>query len=393
MKEKNYFLVYICMTFQPTIIADEKIPFVRDALQPLGKLTTLSGRDMNAITIRNADILIVRSVTRVDELLLDKSNVRYVATASTGYDHIDTQYLEKRGIHFFAAAGCNANAVSEYVTAAIAYIGQQYTLRFNDLTLGIIGVGKIGNRVADKARAMGMKVLLNDPPLKERTGSNKYLPLETVLQNADIVTLHVPLSENEYPTIRMVNSSFMDAMKADAFLINTSRGAVVDEDAMLAGIKNKQIRDAVLDVWCNEPGINTGLLERVVIGTPHIAGHSIDGKVNATVMVYNDLCKFLGMTPEWKPEDLPRPEKPVILLNENKDKFTAIIDVLLRAYPIHNDDAVLRKILLKPESGRESFFDSIRNEYPMRREFDSYHVTGNNNNIIDILCTLGFKHY
>ncbi len=381
------------MISQPTIIADERIPYVRDALQPLGRLITLSGRDMNAITIRNADILIVRSVTRVDELLLDKSNVRYVASASTGYDHIDTQYLEKRGIHFFAAAGCNANAVSEYVAAAIAFICRRDTLRLDDLTLGIIGVGNIGARVADKARAMGMKVLLNDPPLKEKTGSDKFRPLETVLRRADIVTLHVPLTENIYPTIRMVNSSFMDAMKPNAFLINTSRGAVVDEDALLAGLKNKQIRDAVLDVWCNEPAINTGLLERVVIGTPHIAGHSIDGKVNATVMVYNDLCKFLGMTPGWKPEDLPRPEKPVILLNENKDKFTAIIDVLLCAYPIHNDDAVLREILHKPESGRESFFDSVRNEYPMRREFNSYHVTGNNSNIIDILCTLGFINY
>ncbi len=380
------------MNSHPTIIADERIPYVRDAFQHLGKLITLSGRDMNAITIRDADVLIVRSVTPVGQLLLDKSNVRYVATASTGYDHIDIRYLEDKGIHFFSAAGCNANAVSEYVAAAIVLLCKRFVLRFDELVLGVIGVGKIGARVAEKARAIGMRVLLNDPPLKERTGSQEYLPLKTVLQNTDIVTLHVPLTEGKYPTIGMVNSSFIGAMKPSAFLINTSRGAVVDEDALLAGLETKRIQGAVLDVWRNEPAINTGLLEHVVIGTPHIAGHSIDGKVNATVMVYNDLCKFLDLMPEWKPANLPSPAKPVITLNENIDKSTAIIDVLLHAYPILNDDAVLREILHKPESNRASFFDAIRNEYPVRREFDSYCVTGNNCKIIDILCTLGFKY-
>ncbi len=382
----------ISVTEHPTIIADERIPYVREAFQSLGKLITLSGRDMNAITIRDADILIVRSITRVDELLIGKSNVQYVATASTGYDHIDTQYLEERGIHVFAAAGCNSNAVAEYVIVAIALLCRRYELQLDGLTIGIIGAGKIGARLAEKVTVLGMNVMLNDPPLREKTGNEKYLPLETVLQQTDIVTLHVPLTERTaHPTLKMVDTNFIKDMRSEAFLINTSRGAVADEEVLLNGLIDTRIRGAVIDVWENEPHINVSLLEKVDIGTPHIAGHSIDGKINATIMVYDDVCSYLDKKPEWRPERLPVPEHPVINLNMNDVRHEKIINALHHAYPIHIDDARLREISCTEEAARTNYFDTIRNEQHMRREFDSYRIISHDEEVTEILTKLGFQ--
>ncbi len=393
-------ILYICSQYttnrsvksHPTIIADERIPFVLEAFQPFGNLITLPGREMNAITIREADILIVRSVTPVDELLLGKSKVRYVATASTGYDHVDIRYLQNEGIHFFPALGCNANAVAEYIVVAIAELCRRYSLKMNELTLGIVGAGQIGTRVYEKANILGMNALLNDPPLKDKTDDPVYRSREDVLSQSDIVSLHVPLTdESPYPTRKMVDKGFLNTMKDGAFLINTSRGAVIDENVLLDYLSSGVLRGAVLDVWENEPAINTGLLERVEIGTPHIAGHSVDGKVNATVMVYNDLCNFLGIAGEWKPEGLPEPPEPVISVEHMTDIHKAVIHALLRAYPIEKDDARLRRLLDVEETEQATFFDSVRSEHLTRREFDSYYIRGGEIAVINTLTKLGFN--
>lgn len=376
----------------PTIIADERIPYVREAFQSLGTLIPMPGREMNAITIRDADILLVRSITRVDEALIGKSRVRYVATASTGFDHIDTDFLNDRDIHFFTAAGCNANSVSEYIAAAIAELCNRFKLRFNDLTLGVIGAGKIGTRAADKARAIGMNVLYNDPPLKDETGDDAYLPLDTILARSDIVTLHVPLTYGgHYPTANMVNEDFLAEMKPASFIINTSRGAVVDEDALLDRLSGRHLHGAVLDVWRDEPAINTELLKRTEIGTPHIAGHSVDGQVNATIMVYNDLCSFLKRKPDWRPEGLPVPDQPVLSLDGCKSMQEEITKALLHAYPIYYDDQNLRQIIDADNEVRPALVDKVRNERYIRREFDSFRITGYDDTTFNVLTKLGFK--
>lgn len=347
---------------------------------------------MTAMTIRTADILIVRSITRVDDLLIGKSRVKYIATASTGYDHIDTKYLRERGIRFFAAGGCNANAAAEYVLAAIAFLCSKNSLQFDELTVGIIGSGKIGSRLKRKLSVLGMNVLLNDPPLKDATGDETYLSLETVLRQSDIVTLHVPLTtEGRYPTLGMVNGQFMNAMRPDAYLINTARGAVVHEDSLLSVLADKRIRGAVIDVWNNEPHINTDLLEKADIGTPHIAGHSVDGKVNATVMVYNDLCSYLGVQPLWKPKNLSAPEKPIIDLSTYESGNSRIINAFLHAFPIQADDSRLRKISCMDSGSRIRYFDTIRNEKHVRREFDSYRIDNYNKEESILLSKIGFK--
>jgi len=377
---------------RPTIIADDKIPFVWEAFQPLGDLLVLPGREMNAITIRDADILIVRSITRVDELLLGKSKVKYVATASTGYDHVDTDYLTERGIHFFSALGCNANAVSEYIIVTIAVLCRRYNLNFEDLTIGIVGAGQIGSRVNKKAASLGMNTLLNDPPLKDETEDDVYRPLNEVLSQSDIVTLHVPLTDQKpYLTRKMVNSDFLKMMKHESFLINTSRGAIVDEAVLQDKLSNKQIAGAVLDVWYNEPAINTDLLKKVDIGTPHIAGHSVDGKVNATVMVYRDVCKYLAVESTWEPAGLPEPGNPEISIHNSDILQDAIIDALLYAFPVENDDARLRQIVNIKQDEKPVFFDMVRNEHLKRREFDSYYVRGGDDKVIEILTKLGFN--
>jgi erythronate-4-phosphate dehydrogenase len=392
------YIIYVSLAIgsyvnsHPTIIADENIPFVRKAFEPLGNLVTLSGRDMNAITIRDADILIVRSITRVDELLIGKSSVQYIATASTGYDHIDTDYLKVRDIEFFAAAGCNANAVAEYTIVAIAALCLRYGLRMDEITLGIVGVGRIGMRVAEKAAVLGITTLMNDPPLKDKTGDNMYLPLHSVLGRSDIVTVHVPLITTDvYPTIHMMNENFIGMMKPDALLINTSRGAVVDEHVLLGALTGLKIGNAVLDVWENEPAINVKLLENVAIGTPHIAGHSIDGRVNATVMVYRDLCRFLNVKAAWEPDGLPEPEQPVIEIVKNLDPEKTIPEVLFRAYPIYTDDERMRGISRIKVPARAHYFDTIRSQHRSRREFNSYRLNGFVNEIADTLIKLGFK--
>lgn len=358
----------------------------------MGKLLTLPGHEINAIAVRHADVLIVRSTTRVNRELLDKSRVRYVATASAGYDHVDIRYLKKRGIHFFAATGCNANAVAEYIVVAIATLAQRYGFRFNEITLGIVGAGNIGSRVATKAAILGMDVVLNDPPLQEKTRLTTFVSLESLLRRADVVTIHVPLThDGPYPTRGMVNESFLSAMKTSAFLINSSRGAVVQESCLKRALNDSRIGGAVLDVWENEPNINIELLQSVEIATPHIAGFSIDGKVNATRMVYHDVCTYLGVEPSWQPSNLPKPEKPRIDVSDSADYAQALMKIFEHAYPILEDDALMRKLATISPSDRPHYFERLRNEYRVRREFNSYCIEGAPDDIVYIAKQLGFK--
>jgi erythronate-4-phosphate dehydrogenase len=355
------------------IIADENIPYVREAFGPLGDVQTISGRSINADAIKDADILLVRSITRVDRSLLEGSSVRFVGTATIGDDHIDKAYLAERGIAFAAAPGSNAESVAQYVAAGLLVLAERFQRDLTTMTLGIVGVGNVGRRVHRVARALGLDCVLNDPPLARETGDPRYRPIEEILA-CDAVSLHVPLTRHgPDATFHLADASFLRGLRRGAILINTSRGPVADGAALLRALDDRHLGACILDVWEGEPDIDTALLKRVLIGTPHIAGYSFDGKVNGARMIYEAACRFLNVPPHWDPAPLlPEPECPRLVLDGAAPN--AVSTAVRAVYDIMNDDAALRGILTQPEAERRKRFDRLRKEYPRRREFSNTRV-------------------
>jgi erythronate-4-phosphate dehydrogenase len=257
------------------IVADANIPFVESMYNDMAEVRLAEGHAITPQTVRDADLLIVRSVTKIGKDLLEGSKVRFVGTATSGYDHVDLQYLSSKGIRFEYAPGCNSNSVAEYITAAILVLSQRLGFDTRQTTLGVVGVGNVGSKVVRKATALGIRVLQNDPPLQRKSGSKQFVPLDA-LMNADIITLHVPLtSEGIDATHYLFDEKRIAAMKPNSILINSSRGPVVKTDALRNALHNGRIRTAVLDVWEKEPDIDGDVLQIAAIGTPHIAGYSV----------------------------------------------------------------------------------------------------------------------
>ncbi|HLG43654.1 MAG TPA: 4-phosphoerythronate dehydrogenase, partial [Nitrospirales bacterium] len=272
------------------IVADANIPLVEEAFGQLGQVTLLPGREIGPEQVRDADVLIVRSVTSVGPALLEGSRVRFVGSATIGLDHVDEVFLNRRGIAFAYAPGSNANSVAEYVIAALLALGRE---RYEGRTLGLIGVGRIGTLVQEKALALGMTVLANDPPL-ERAGRAGLVSLDALLRGSDLVSCHVPLTrEGPDATFHLLDEARLSLLQSHAVVINTARGPVVDNAALLRALRGGRIGGAVLDVWEHEPEPDPELIEAVTLGTPHIAGYSFDGKVNGTRMLYDAVCAFL----------------------------------------------------------------------------------------------------
>lgn len=381
--------------WQMKTIADKNIPYAGEAFSEFGDVVLKDGRDITAGDVRNADILLVRTVTHVGEELLRDSKVQYIGTATIGYDHIDTGYLRKRKIHFSSAAGCNANSVAEYIVSALYVLSGRYGLNLQNVTLGIIGAGNVGSKVIEKARALDIEVLINDPPKERATGQNIYQPLERVLKESDIISFHVPLTfDGQDATYRMGNHGLFSKMKEGAFVINTSRGPVIHTHALLSALYHGNVRSAVIDVWEGEPVIPMELLDCIDIGTPHIAGYSRDGKVNATKILYREACRLFNNEPRWQSRDLPPPEHPVITYTENGyDPGATIGAIIKKAYDIERDDRALRMMISVPKKERSRYFDRLRNEYPVRREFNSIKVETNreNDRVQSVLKALGFQ--
>jgi len=376
-------------------VADENMPLAREAFSTLGEVRLVPGRQITPGTLADCDILAVRSVTRVDESLLAGSPVRFVGTATIGTDHVDTNYLERAGIGFSAAPGCNATSVAEYVVAALFVLAERKNFRLRDKSLGIIGVGNVGSRVESRAKALGMKVVLNDPPLREATGDPKYRDLDEAL-GSDIVTLHVPLEKGTaYPTYHMVDSRFIERLKPGAILINTSRGAVADSKALAAGMDSGRIGAAVLDVWEGEPDIPLELLEKTGIATPHIAGYSYDGKVRGTQMIYEAACRYFAREPEWDPERfLPAPDRERLKLDGELSLAEEFLHkAVALSYDIMADDRALRKIAEIAAEQRGAYFDSLRRQYPVRREWASrvLELSGELSGLKPVFEGLGFR--
>ena len=343
--------------------------------RPLG-MTVVGGREMTPWVVADADILLVRSITPVGVDLLGGSKVRFVGTATIGFDHIDMDFLERNKIGFASAPGSNANSAAEYVIAGLLEIGQRHNIRLEGKTIGIIGVGNVGSRVAQKCAALGMNVYLNDPPLQRQTGDPKYLPIQE-LTDCDFITVHTPLTfGGPDKTYHLIDEEFFSSLKGGCVFVNASRGDVVDSRPLKEAIQTERLKAVVLDVWENEPNIYTGLLDMVDIGTPHIAGYSLDGKIAGMMMIYQAACEYFSLEPKFRAADfLPKPAVPQVKLRSYSfDEQQALSDIVREVYRIENDDKNLRQVLDKPAVEVGPYFDRLRKNYATRREFQNTQV-------------------
>ncbi len=353
-------------------VADENIPHVGQAFASIGDVRVMSAESITDEVCANADILLVRSVTRVDQSLLSQSRVRFVGSATAGFDHIDRTYLRKRGIQFTHAAGSNADSVVEYVLSALIRLSALKMRPLAGLTLGIVGCGNIGGRLAVRASAFGLHVLKNDPPLAS-AGHSGFVDLETILAESDIITLHVPGSSDTY---HLVEKSALQSMKPGVWLLNTSRGTVIDNTALSEVLDTGRIRATVLDVWENEPAPDLELLQKVTLGTPHIAGHSVDGKLQGTVMLYRAITDYFGIQPTWDFERVLQRDLPPPISVDSEPGYTWLDSLVRRLYDIRADDTRMRVLLNTPHNQVAGKFRQLRRNYPPRRAFDRHRVTG-----------------
>lgn len=343
------------------IVIDEKIPYLRDALEQMGhSVTAMPGQAIDNSDLAVADALFVRTRTHCNAALLDNTPVRFIGTATIGHDHIDKEYCRQRSIVWTNAPGCNADAVLQYVQSCIYCWARSYDINsLEGLTLGIVGVGQIGSRVERWAREAGLTVLLNDPPRAER-GEGDFVPLSRIAQECDIITFHTTLSKSGvHPSYHLADAAFLDSLQRCRLLINASRGPVIDNSALLNAIDNKRIAAVALDVWENEPQLNHGLLEKAFIATPHIAGYSTEGKINASRMMVEAFAQFSRYTEPLPAMSLPAPAQP-------KVSAATLPDALLYIYNPLDDTT-----LLKSSPDR---FEELRNNYNLRREPKAYTI-------------------
>lgn len=370
------------------IVADKNIPFALEAFSSLGEVVLESGSEINADTLSDADALITRTTTRVTPDLLDGSSVKFVGTATAGTDHIDISYLERRGIGFASAAGCNSRAVGEFVLNALIRLASEKPFRLAGKVLGIIGAGNAGQALKTVAEAYGLKCLLNDPPLFEATGHSEYISLHDLIDQSDILSLHVPLTmTGPHATRHLLSESCFERCRQGVIIVNTARGGVIDEKAL--GFASDKRGGLILDVWENEPDISMESLHMADIATPHVAGYSLEGKVNATMIIHQQLCRFLDIDATWHSPISGGTEINTIEMKPDAFRFE---DVMCQVYDIFKDDAALREI-----SGCENpaaHFRSLRSHYHFRREFSAFMLSddsGLSSGERYVLKSLGFQ--
>jgi len=342
------------------LVADSHIPYLKGVFEPFFDVEYLPGHLINQEVVKDADVLIIRTRTICSQDLLQGSRVKFIASATIGYDHIDTQYCDSNGIRWVTAPGCNAAAVQQWVGAALVKWISSKHLNPKTLTIGIVGIGNVGSKVVALGNALGMNVVCCDPPRAERENIKSFVDLHELLKVSDIITFHVPLTRaDNYPTSHMLSSKNLALCKPTAYFLNSSRGGVVDEVALLSYLEQNPNVAVALDVWENEPDLNLELAKRCLVATPHIAGYSLEGKVMATKMVVDAVSRYfnLGLTPWW-PTPNPLTVKQVIGSAEN------ILDLIGKTYCIESDDI---RIIDKD-------FEDYRNTYNYRRDFTGFKV-------------------
>lgn len=353
------------------ILADENLAAVQEAFAPLGALRTFAARALTRDMLADVDVLLVRSTTRVNADLLEGTPVRFVGSATAGVDHVDVDWLASRGIVFAAAPGCNAPAVADYVTAALLELAENRHFVLSGRTLGVVGVGHVGARVAARGEALGMRVLRNDPPLAEATGQAQFRPIDEVAAQSDVITLHVPLTrDGRWPTWRMVNAEWLGRLRAGAMLINTSRGDVADEAAVCKALTGRRLGAAAWDVWSGEPMIDARLAALSAIATPHIAGYSREARLSGTAALHARLCAWRGRPESWRP---PRESDWVVNPPRAVCDEACIRSVVRQALDLRDITHALRRALADRTLPQ---FDALRREQETRREFSGVVVNG-----------------
>ena len=351
------------------IIIDNKIPYIKGALEAFAEVIYLPGSKTTPESVVDADALVTRTRTLCNESLLKNSKVRMIATATIGYDHIDTEYCDKAGIKWTNAPGCNAKSVEQYIASALFAWALRYRIKLREKTIGIVGAGNVGSKVARFCEILGMKVLVNDPPRERVEGPEGFVSLQTIREEADIITFHVPLSmDGQDATYHMVDETFLTGLRRKPLLINSCRGEVFETQAVKAAYRKDTISGLVIDCWENEPELDRELLEMCFLATPHIAGYSKDGKANGTMMSVRAISRFfhLGID-NWQPGNIEMPDNTLLDINgSRRDDESIMAEAVLSTYNIENDDENLRS---NPEA-----FEKWREEYPVRREFPVYKV-------------------
>lgn len=387
------------------IYFDENMPFAKEFFSELchlnrgvngeeqGELVAFSGRTLTAEQVADADVLLVRSITQVNEQLLHLNNkISFVGSATIGTDHIDLSYLEKRNIRFHSAPGCNAISVAEYVLSALVVLAERYLLDLSSLTVGIVGGGNTGTRLSEKLTALGITHKICDPllaikqaALKQTEDKREYVSLAEVLA-CDVISLHVPKVEGgEHPTYKLLNAGNLALLREDQILISACRGDVIDNDALLALKETGHGVKVVLDVWQGEPNVLKALIPYTEIATAHIAGYSLEGKARGSEMLYQALCQQLIIEPKYQLADfLPSASIPAIEINQDFNQI--LLNQLVKmVYDVRRDDAIFRQQLFVQG------FDNLRKNYPVRREFSAVTVTLSSNTFSDVPHRLGFS--
>lgn len=365
------------------IVADKNIPFLKGVAENYGEVVYLGGAEFTNELVQDADVLIIRTVKRMDEELLSGTSVKLICSATIGYDHIDTDYCDKNGIIWKNAPGCNSGSVQQFIISSLIAIARKKGFSLKDRTIGIVGVGNVGSKVSRACEALGMRVLLNDPPRERKEGSDKFVSLEDIKQNADIITFHTPLTkQGDDRTYHLADQHFFDTLAKNPIIINSARGGIVDTEAVKSAIMQNLISGAIIDCWENEPTIDPDYLNLVDQGTPHIAGYSADGKANATRMSLERVAELFDLSKEpISTVEAPKPENPVIDLTDFNSE-NRIEEAILRTYDTTYDNETLSK---SPDT-----FSKQRADYPLRREYASYRVLNATPDEVVILSKLGF---
>ena len=352
------------------IVCDSHIPFLKGAFEPYADVVYAPGSEIDREMVQDADAMVIRTRTRCNAQLLEGSKVRYIATATIGYDHIDTKWCDANGIVWTNAPGCNAGSVQQYMGSLLVSMSRDFGFSFRDKTLGVVGVGNVGGKVARLAALLGFRVLLCDPPRARREGKAAFVTMDEIIRQSDIISLHVPLiCDGEDSTFHLFDSDRLSMLGKEQILINTSRGEVVDNLALKEALKKGLIKAAALDVWENEPAIDPELSQLLYCSTPHIAGYSADGKATGTMMCVQALADYFQLgCRAWEVNSIPDPAQPTefSIDTTGKKPQEVLAEAILHTYDVLQDSARLKQDI--------GSFEKQRSAYPVRREFQAFTV-------------------
>ncbi|WP_095128757.1 4-phosphoerythronate dehydrogenase PdxB [Pseudomonas sp. Irchel s3h14] len=374
------------------IVADENIPLLDAFFEGFGEIRRVPGRSIDRATVEQADVLLVRSVTNVNRALLEGSKVRFVGTCTIGTDHLDLDYFQRAGITWSSAPGCNARGVVDYVLGSLLTLAEIEGADLTQRTYGVVGAGEVGGRLVKVLQGLGWNVLVCDPPRQAAEGGD-YVSLEQIIEQCDVISLHTPLKKHGAQlTWHLFDKNRLSQLKPGTWLINASRGPVVDNAALRQVLLQREDLQAVLDVWEGEPEVDVALAELCVLATPHIAGYSLDGRQRGTEQIYQAYCDFLGQPAQISLTDLlPAPWLSQVTLNANSDPAWSLAMLCRGVYDPRRDDADFRRSLVGNVNEQRAAFDLLRKHYPLRREIDglSVRIDGDSPALQKIVVALG----